>query len=843
MNDNQTLKNEKFLWLRPEHYFRTSLSISSSDKMPPRVHCCMRRVDPADNRHCKRRIETWQRMQRVCEKNGRTLQCCKMYYGMEYKNDDYLCSSCHVKVASKSNHQVKTSASFNTNIDTQVRSLDPTLWVKQSPAVPPSPAPRKLRSGLRLPDSQPDHILTVPPSRIRRTLRSGFHLPDSQSTASPDSHAVTQDVHSNMELSEEDSEPTTQSSTTEILSIDVSQTSSFSQDFGIQVDEADLQDASSQASRRSKGHITLPGIKSVACSSSLCFICRSTSGRSRIPKTALLDLWLKTQVMVPSMNRVCKSHLEDDVFTSQAIDQIAATRNDANVSGHELAEWLKTLTLKLLEKRKPLDFDKGSGLTDADYKLLTGISEEAFSELAEILAKSEMRNSGNRSHRNALGIFMVMLRLGLSQRVLRFLFGVRNQSCISDTIDKVAEVLMKEFVPKHLGYTHMEREELMSKHMRPIYTKVLERDDDDLILVLDGTYLYVEQSSDHYLQRRSYSSHKHRSLFKPMMVVLPSGYVLEAEGLYFADGRNNDSGILKHMLCRGDDSILQILQTRDVLLLDRGFQRAIDVIESTGVHWRMPEMIDRGQKQKQFTSEQANKTRKVTKLRWVVELANGRLKNVFKFFASVIPTGYFRNLRSFLRIALAIQNAFFPPLFTESEVHTKILERIEAHDDDENTLQTEIEENELNNGGARVWDEADEDSILEFPKLTYEDLVLLTLGEYQLRVGRLYNREHLASSGGYRFFVHKERDGLIRAQMQSRFRNQKRHKLWIEFDETGSDYRAITRWFCKCESGARTLGMCSHVSAVSCLYFACRLLESLSYCRHIGHPILVLRSF
>jgi hypothetical protein len=128
-----------------------------------------------------------------------------------------------------------------------------------------------------------------------------------------------------------------------------------------------------------------------------------------------------------------------------------------------------------------------------------------------------------------------MFRLNLSQRVIAFMFGISSQSRVSEAIDSVSQVLLERFVPSNLGYSHLNREQLM-EHMRSSFSTVLDISPENIILILDGTYLYVEKSSDHDLQRRSYSSHKHRNLFKPMLVVTPDGYIVEAEGLYYSDG-------------------------------------------------------------------------------------------------------------------------------------------------------------------------------------------------------------------------------------------------------------------------------------------------------------------
>lgn len=46
----------------------------------------------------------------------------------------------------------------------------------------------------------------------------------------------------------------------------------------------------------------------------------------------------------------------------------------------------------------------------------------------------------------------------------------------------------------------------------------------------------------------SFSMHKHRPLVKPMVVVSTTGYILDVFGPYYANGRNNDSNILEHIL-------------------------------------------------------------------------------------------------------------------------------------------------------------------------------------------------------------------------------------------------------------------------------------------------------
>jgi len=86
------------------------------------------------------------------------------------------------------------------------------------------------------------------------------------------------------------------------------------------------------------------------------------------------------------------------------------------------------------------------------------------------------------------------LRLQISQRIIAFLFDIKHQSIVSDCIRDVLTALMEDFVPKHLGYSHVKREDLQSTHMSRYFRRILNVPEDSLVTILDGTYIYVEAS-------------------------------------------------------------------------------------------------------------------------------------------------------------------------------------------------------------------------------------------------------------------------------------------------------------------------------------------------------------
>jgi len=267
------------------------------------------------------------------------------------------------------------------------------------------------------------------------------------------------------------------------------------------------------------------------------------------------------------------------------------------------------------------------------------------------------------------------------------------QARVSDIVEKVTKTLEEIIVRKYLGYTHIPRNDFISRHTSRFSQTLLNSSPQSTTVILDGTYLYIQKSSNFELQKMTFSLHKFRNLVKPMMIISTTGYILDVEGLYFADNDNNDANIFKSML-EEEEGFNKFFQEGDNIVLDRGFRDCIAEIEERNYIVLMPSLLDK--KKKQFTTSEGNQSRRVTMIRWLVEAVNGRIKNVFKFFDSTIPITYHTKLWSFFRIACAISNLFFPPLFMDNDEQDQIvgncLERMSLNT---NPLQEKIEEEQI----------------------------------------------------------------------------------------------------------------------------------------------------
>jgi len=390
-----------------------------------------------------------------------------------------------------------------------------------------------------------------------------------------------------------------------------------------------------------------------------------------------------------------------------------------------------------------------------------------------------------------------------------------DQARISDIIHSVTRILDNTFVPQFLGYNHITRENYINVHTSEFSKHLLGASEDTATVIMDGTYLYIQKSSNFELQKMTYSLHKFRNLVKPMMVISTTGYILAVEGLFFADNGNNDANILKSMLYEeGFDSFFF---ENDNLILDRGFRDCVSDIEERNFNVLMPSLLPK--RSKQFTTLDGNNSRRVTMLRWLVESVNGRIKNVFKFFDSTIPITYLPLLGSLFRISCALSNACSPALFTDSAESLSLVQTTLDKMPGLNRLQEYIEEEGLEHKRT-CWRTATQESVIDFPRITDDDMKIITLGVYQTTLASSYTALHMDENSTYGIYYHIEERHLLRAKIESRYTKGRSHQLWIKYDSNLQGHKGITGYYCTCKVGARVVGCCAHIASVI-WFFGC----------------------
>ena len=512
-------------------------------------------------------------------------------------------------------------------------------------------------------------------------------------------------------------------------------------------------------------------------------------------------------ILIMTLSRCCNKHVSNGYFTTAALRAIERKENTYEASLEELMDTFNGVKSEYSQKASvveessnvsPLDFDSPNRLTSDNYYVLTGLNRIDFDNLCSYLPPVSLRNTPNRTACTAVARLLMKLRLGISYQVLATLFSFPDRRTVARTIHSAHKALVEQFVLRFLDFEHVSREEFVNMHTCSLAAELLADYPDGAILILDGTYIYCQKSANNMLQRRTYSTHKGRSLVKPMLVVTTIGYIVLCLGPYFADYQNNEAEITKYIVYSNEENINQRLEKSDIIVIDRGFRDALDYLQKYEYRKFMPAFLDRSSKQ--FPTRIGNETRIVTKIRWIIESANGRIKQ-WRIFDKVLPNSLLKSVGDLVAIVCALQNAYGAP-FIKSTLKDKMLA--------ENMLRLRNETNELADFVVRLKEKSEKppklaelnaaDTVSDFPRLNLEEVHDLTfneannqlyflflnrffifLGIYQLKQEKSYTIEHWSADGKYSVKIEKHRPDIIIAKIQSRQKNSTSYDVWIRY--------------------------------------------------------------
>lgn len=372
-------------------------------------------------------------------------------------------------------------------------------------------------------------------------------------------------------------------------------------------------------------------------------------------------------------------------------------------------------------------------------KMRTGISLNNFELLLSSLPSLKVHIKNSRKASDALFMYLMKIRTGLSNDNIAAYFGV-GRTTVQSRLKSVRTVLMRDFVPLNVNYERT-REDLVS-HCSVLSKKIFcQHKEDSVVLIWDGTYIYIEKSQRHEFQKNSYSSHKKRNYVKPMMVVATDGTIIAVLGPFKAT--QNDAKIAEIILSE-NNHIFRNMETADVVVLDRGFRDCVAQFQSRGFIVKTPACQPLG---KQLETLEANQSRLVTKIRYDVERINGMIKATFKIFNGVWESLSVPHLIDDLKIAAALLNKFFikpnEDVQKSEDLATKMLARVSV-------------KNELSKivNGRRFKSILTQKQFLDidlrdiFPQLSMDDLKCIAFGEYQIQQAKLYSWDHFKSNNG-----------------------------------------------------------------------------------------------
>lgn len=97
--------------------------------------------------------------------------------------------------------------------------------------------------------------------------------------------------------------------------------------------------------------------------------------------------------------------------------------------------------------------------------------------------------------------------------------------------------------------------------------------------------------------------------------------------------KHSDAKITEHKSKSNLENITEWFQENDVLAAQRSFRDAANVLKGFGIQSQMPHFL--GRYQTQYSKEEANESRLVTKVRSIVVFVNGRVESWKSLFNTI----------------------------------------------------------------------------------------------------------------------------------------------------------------------------------------------------------------
>lgn len=571
----------------------------------------------------------------------------------------------------------------------------------------------------------------------------------------------------------------------------------------IEVSESEEDIACSEYKKKA-GNIILKNVHRVVRNWRKCLACDEKKNLQR-PSKQMRVYFMRTQKLYIEKNdRVCQFHTQSQnwnicckksqMFSSKMVD--------------EMIEFLLHLPLEDATKNQPLNI----GLTQTEFKQILfelGIPE----------------NPNKKENKNVIAVELYIERLhtGHTYKQMALKYKMSRVS-IGKIVKRGRDILLQHFVPSHLGYQNCNREWL--KDHTTDFARMLYCDNnpEKIVIVCDGTYIYCSRSTNYAHQKSTYSGHKRRSLFKNLKFISVDGVIIDTFGPFRAT--LDDAKITEIIFAKS--SFKNILRAGDVVLVDRGFRNCMKTFKRMKLDAKIPGFIQKGMGG-QLTTKLCNQSRMVTKMRFAIEAANGRMKMKWHLLNKVIPSILSVHLMSDYKIGCAILNSFGKRIICDKsdflDIGTRMLNRVDV----KNELCQIIKKKAFQK--SRKHFQFVSTKQFFFPKFNEVQLKRFSLGNYAIKQAISYIADIKKKNGSFPIrtlpsvYVQTHfgkicdknnftKAMLIFTQMNSRFRSNVVHDVYVLYDATIKANRENILYYCTCQHGRRTVGCCSHVMTI-----------------------------
>lgn len=244
---------------------------------------------------------------------------------------------------------------------------------------------------------------------------------------------------------------------------------------------------------------------------------------------------------------------------------------------------------------------------------------------------------------NATLVFFLWTKKGAPFHTCAVYLEVSVETCrriLEDVLDLMTSIAAQEIKP-------VPRSELQ-RHSKPAAAGGL------VVAVGDCVDIFVQAPGDREVKHAVYDGvHKKRYAVKFFTLVHPSGRIICVEGPYRPAGKAEDFLIFDELMAR-EEGLRSWFQPSDVLLLDRGFERALSMTDKTLFPGTIRVPIH--SKDGTWADNEADTSRLCTSHRWIVEQVNSHIKTFKILHSEHFPVVLLPRLRALVLCAAYVRN-------------------------------------------------------------------------------------------------------------------------------------------------------------------------------------------
>lgn len=318
---------------------------------------------------------------------------------------------------------------------------------------------------------------------------------------------------------------------------------------------------------------------------------------------------LKTaKIYIPDGAKLCPAHFEIDSWDAVSSSAVIREYNARQID--DMLDLALSSDIINIESPK-IDIESNSGLTNQDF-------DDLFSHVPSLVTVMK----STKKAKDALLMLLMRFRTAQSYEYIAKCFGV-SRGTATNNMEHARIALLESFVPKYLGFENLSRDFLLENGTDSARMLHGDGNPNVLITIFDGTYIFIDKSANYEFQKQTFNGQKKRNFLRPMMCVTANGYIIDVLGPFKAS--TNDAKCMKAIL-ENNAAVTRMMRPGDVFLLDRGFRDCLEDIENMQYVAKTPEFIRKDHPTQQLSDGQGNRSRLVTKTRFVVEARNGHIK-------------------------------------------------------------------------------------------------------------------------------------------------------------------------------------------------------------------------